>query len=484
MKQSTADCNVENIKEKSQLTNLSSVEYRTVKIVSGPLIFVENIPYISYAEIIEIIPPSGIPRTGQVMEISAKKAMIQVFEGTEGMDTKKTIIRLKKETPHIDVSFDLIGRTLNGMGIPIDGLPPIIPEERVQISGYPINPYLRERPTEYIETGIAAIDVMNTLLLGQKLAIFSCSGLPANKIAVHIVKNAKINDEKNFVIIFAAMGITNQEKSYFMEQFVESGISKRLISFINLASDPTIERVITPRCALTVAEYLAFKRDMDVLVILTDMTNYCEALREISCAREEIPSRRGYPSYMHTDLATIYERAGKIRGKKGSITQLAILTMPEDDITHPIPDLTAYTTDVQLVLDRQLHNRGIYPPIDILFTPPRVMNIKAVTKKTGDNHQDLVDLLYGAYAHGRELRKLVSILGEDSLSPIDKDFLNIAKAFEDRFINQKQDFVNIFDSIKNAWEILDILPPEIVHHKKKHAPLRSQEEEDKIISSQ
>ncbi|MBI5206404.1 MAG: V-type ATP synthase subunit B [Candidatus Firestonebacteria bacterium] len=447
--------------------NLSVPEYKTIKIISGPLLYVDDMMGVSFGEMVELIPPTGASRTGQILEVNEDTAMVQVFEGTDGIDTQNSIIKLKKEPPCIDVSMDLLGRTLNGMGKPIDGLPPVVPEERVKITGYPINPYARDTSSDFIETGIGTIDVMNTLLQGQKLAIFSCSGLPANQIIAQIIKHAKIRDEKKFVVVFAAMGITNQEKSFFMEQFTESGVSERVISFLNLASDPTVERVITPRCALTVAEYLAFKHELNVLVILTNMTNYCEALREISSAREETPGKRGYPSYMHTDLASIYERAGRIRGKKGSITQLIILTMPDDDITHPIPDLTAYTTDVQLVLSRQLHSKGIYPPIDILPTPPRVMNIRSVMKKTSGDHQDLVDQLYGAYAHGRDLQKLVAIVGEESLSPLDKKYLEVAKIFEERFVNQREQTINVFDSMKKGWEILDILPPEIVHHQKR-----------------
>ncbi|MBI5416589.1 V-type ATP synthase subunit B [Candidatus Poribacteria bacterium] len=466
--------------------NLSSSEYCTIKVISGPLIYIDDLKDVSYGEMVELIPPVGLPRTGQVLEIDNDTAMVQIFEGTGGVDTEKSIIKLKKETPHIDVSMDLLGRTLNGLGKPIDGLPPVLPEDRLEITGLPINPYSRDTSSDFIETGISAIDVMNTLLQGQKLAIFSCAGLPANKIIAQIIKQAKIKDEKNFVVIFAAMGITNQEKTFFMNEFAESGVTNRLISFLNLADDPTVERVITPRCALTVAEYFAFKHNLQVLVILTNMTNYCEALREVSSAREETPGKRGYPSYMHTDLASIYERAGKIRGKKGSITQLIILTMPDDDITHPIPDLTAYTTDVQLVLSRHLHSKGIYPPIDILPTPPRIMNIRSVMKKTRDDHQELVDQIYGAYAHGKDLQKLVSIVGEDSLSALDKRYLELAKQFEDQFINQKGGFIDIFDSIESGWNILNVLPPENVHHLKRtfiNKPLKKIEDEEKLLKS-
>ncbi len=473
-----------NIGIKLPKTKLFTSEYRTVKTISGPLIFIEDITNVSYGEMIELIPPSGIPRTGQVLEVDEDTAMVQIFEGTEGVDTDKSIIRLKREAPHIDFSMDIIGRTLNGMGNPIDGLPPIVPEERLKITGTPINPSSREPSSDFIETGIASIDVTNTLLQGQKLAIFSCSGLPANQIIAQIIKHAKIKDEKNFIVIFAAMGITNQEKSFFMNQFAVSGVSERLISFLNLASDPTVERIITPRCALTVAEHLAFKHDLNVLVILTNMTNYCEALREISSAREETPGKRGFPSYMHTDLASIYERAGKIKGKKGSITQLIILTMPDDDITHPIPDLTAYTTDVQLVLSRQLFSKGIYPPIDILPTPPRIMNIKSVIKKTREDHQELVEQLYGAYAHGKDLQRMVSIVGEESLSLLDRKYLELAKTFEERFINQKKEHISIFDAIEKGWDILNILPPENIHHLKRifiDKPLRKHEEEERLL---
>ena len=333
-------------------------------------------------------------------------------------------------------SPELLGRVLNGTGKPIDGGAPIIPEQRLDITGSPINPYCREQPADFIETGISAIDGLNTLVRGQKLPIFSGSGLPANELAAQIIRQARVKSGEEFAIVFGAMGITHREAAYFMQQFETTGALERVVFFLNLADDPTVERLLTPKCALTVAEYLAFEKDMQVLVVLSDMTNYCEALREVSTAREEVPGRRGYPGYMYTDLSTIYERAGRIKGRKGSVTQLPILTMPDDDITHPIPDLTGYITEGQIVLSRHLHRRGVFPPIDVLPCLSRLMNLGIGEGKTREDHRAVANQLYAAYAQGRDLRRLVAIVGEEALSDTDRRYLHFADDFEKRIVGQ------------------------------------------------
>ena len=334
--------------------SLLSTEYATISYVTGPLIFVNDVHGVAYNEMVSITLPDGSLRSGQVLEISGSIAVIQVFEGTQGIDVDKTAVRFLEEVAKVDVSTELLGRVLNGTGKPIDGGAPIIPEARLDITGAPINPYSRDKPADFIETGISAIDGLNTLVRGQKLPIFSGSGLPANELAAQIIRQARVKSGEEFAVVFAAMGITHREAAYFMSQFERTGALERVVFFMNLADDPTVERLLTPKVALTVAEYLAFEKDLQVLVVLSDMTNYCEALREVSTAREEVPGRRGYPGYMYTDLSTIYERAGRIKGRKGSVTQLPILSMPDDDITHPIPDLTGYITEGQIVLSRQL----------------------------------------------------------------------------------------------------------------------------------
>ena len=399
---------------------LISTDYRTLSYVTGPLIFVNDVHGVAYNEMVAIAMPDGSHRSGQVLEVSGETAVIQVFEGTRGVDIAKTEVRFLEEVAKIEVAPELLGRVLNGTGKPIDGGAPIIPEKRLDITGAPINPYTREQPADFIETGISAIDGLNTLVRGQKLPIFSGSGLPANELAAQIIRQARVKSGEEFAIVFGAMGITHREASYFMQQFEETGALERVVFFLNLADDPTVERLLTPRCALTVAEYLAFEKDLQVLVVLSDMTNYCEALREVSTAREEIPGRRGYPGYMYTDLSTIYERAGRIKGRKGSVTQLPILSMPDDDITHPIPDLTGYITEGQIVLSRQLHRRGVFPPIDVLPCLSRLMNLGIGEGKTREDHRAVANQLYAAYAQGRDLRKLVAIVGEEALSDIDR----------------------------------------------------------------
>lgn len=438
--------------------SLMSTDYRTISYVTGPLVFVDSVQDIAYNEMVAIRMPDGSRRTGQVLEISGDTAVIQVFEGTQGIDVNSTEIRFLEEVAKIDVSVEMLGRVLNGTGKPIDGGPPIIPEARLDIMGAPINPYSREKPADFIETGISAIDGLNTLVRGQKLPIFSGSGLPANELAAQIIRQARVKSGEEFAIVFAAMGITHREASFFMSQFEQTGSLARVVFFQNLADDPTVERLLTPKCALTVAEFLAFEKDMQVLVILSDMTNYCEALREVSTAREEVPGRRGFPGYMYTDLSTIYERAGRIKGRKGSVTQLPILSMPDDDITHPIPDLTGYITEGQIVLSRHLHRRGIYPPIDTLPCLSRLMNLGIGEGKTREDHRAVANQLYAAYAQGRDLRKLVAIVGEEALSETDRRYLRFADDFEARIVGQGEEGRSVEDTLDIGWDLMSGLP--------------------------
>jgi V/A-type H+/Na+-transporting ATPase subunit B len=437
---------------------LVSTDYRTLSYVTGPLIFVENVHGVAYDEMVAIRMPDGSHRSGQVLEVSGTTAVIQVFEGTQGIDIDATEVRFLEEVARIDVSPDLLGRVLNGTGAPIDGGAPIIPERRLPMTGAPINPYTREKPADFIETGISAIDGLNTLVRGQKLPIFSGSGLPANELAAQIIRQARVKSGEEFAIVFGAMGITHRESAYFMNQFESTGALERVVFFLNLADDPTVERLLTPKAALTVAEYLAFEKDMQVLVVLSDMTNYCEALREVSTAREEVPGRRGYPGYMYTDLSMIYERAGRIKGRKGSVTQLPILTMPDDDITHPIPDLTGYITEGQIVLSRQLHRRAVYPPIDVLPCLSRLMNLGIGEGKTRDDHREVANQLYAAYAQGRDLRKLVAIVGEEALSDNDRSYLRFADEFEKRIVGQGEEGRTIEETLSISWELMAGLP--------------------------
>ncbi|HIJ99419.1 TPA: V-type ATP synthase subunit B [archaeon] len=434
-------------------------EYKTINQVAGPLIFLEKTHDVGYGELVDIKLSNGDRKRGQVLDTSKDIVVVQVFGETVGMD-KKASVKFTGETIKLGVSEDMLGRVFSGFGVPIDGGPEIIPEERLDINGAAINPYSRSSPSEFIQTGISTIDGMNTLVRGQKLPIFSGSGLPHNDIALQIARQAKVpGQEGEFAVVFAAMGITNEEAKYFIKDFEETGALEHAVVFLNLANDPAVERIITPRLALTTAEYLAFEKDMHVLVILTDMTNYCEALREIGAAREEIPGRRGYPGYMYTDLANLYERAGIIHGRKGSITQVPILTMPGDDITHPIPDLTGYITEGQIVLGRELHRSGIYPPIDVLPCLSRLMNSGIGKGKTREDHKDVSNQLYAGYAEGRELRGLVSIVGEEALSDRDRRFLRFADAFENLLVKQGGDENrSIEDTLNLGWKMFaDIL---------------------------
>src|SRR3990167_4232394 len=433
-------------------------EYRKIKRIAGPLVFVEKTEPIGYADLVKIALPDGSIKNGQVLDTSDDIVVVQVFEGTSGID-RNSRIKFLGETIKLSVSEDMLGRILSGAGKPLDGTE-IIPEKRLDIIGAAINPQARDSPKDFIQTGISTIDGTNTLVRGQKLPIFSGSGLPHNEIALQIARQAKVIGQKErFVVIFAAMGITNEEAQYFMRDFEQTGALQRSIVFLNLADDPAVERLVTPRMALTAAEYFAYEKDAHVLVILTDMTNYCESLREIGAAREEVPGRRGYPGYMYTDLATIYERAGVIKGKKGSVTQIPILTMVGDDITHPIPDLTGYITEGQIVLSRELHRRNIYPQIDVLPSLSRLMNLGIGKGKTREDHKQVSDQLYANYAEGRDLRGLVAIVGEEALSDRDKRLLKFAAEFEDQFVRQNRDEDrSIAETLDLGWRLLGILP--------------------------
>jgi V/A-type H+-transporting ATPase subunit B len=479
--------------------SLATKEYRTLTRIAGPLVFVERIQGVAYGEIVAITGPDGEARLGQVLEVDKRLGVVQVFAGTSGFDLNRTRVRFTGEVARLDVSPAMLGRVLDGSGQPIDGGPPIIPDASLDINGLPINPSARAHPSEFIQTGLSAIDGLNTLTRGQKLPIFSGAGLPANEIAAQIAAQARVvgpgdcaaqiaaqarvvgpgdcaaqiaaqarvvgpaasvlnGPADAFVVVFAAIGITHREASFFMDQFRAGGAMDRTVVFINRADDPTIERLLTPRAALTAAEYLAFTHQRHVLVLLTDMTNYCEALREVAAAREEVPGRRGYPGYMYSDLASLYERAGRVHGQAGSVTQLVILSMPDDDITHPIPDLTGYITEGQIVLNRDLHRKGIYPPIDVLPSLSRLMNAGIGADKTRADHRAVADQLYALYAQGRDLRRLVAIIGEAALSAEDRRVLNFAERFEQTFVGQGLVNRSMEDTLTLAWELLADIP--------------------------
>ncbi|MDY6771063.1 MAG: V-type ATP synthase subunit B [Candidatus Nanohaloarchaea archaeon] len=441
-----------------------SKEYQTVREINGPLVFVEKTENVAYGDIVEIKTPEGERKRGEVLETSKDVVVVQVYEETTGLGRDARVKFLDKNVK-MPVTEDLLGRILNGRGEPIDDGPEIIPEEERDIVGESINPYSRELPEDFIQTGISSIDGMNTLVRGQKLPIFSGSGMPHNEIALQIARQAEVRDQdEEFAVVFAGMGITNDEAQEFIDDFRETGALERSVVFLNRADDPAAERIVTPRMALTTAEYLAFEEGMHVLVILTDMTNYCNSLREIAAAREEVPGRRGYPGYMYTDLAEIYERAGQIEGKKGSITQVPILTMVGDDITHPIPDLTGYITEGQIVLDRDLHNKGIYPPINVLESLSRLMDAGIGEGKTRDDHDEVKDQLFADYAEGVSLRELVQIVGEDALSEQDRKVLNFAEMYEEEFVQQGRDENrSIEDTLGEAWRLLGHLPRETLN---------------------
>ena len=435
-------------------------EYRTIQEVAGPLMLVRDVENVTYDELGEIELASGEVRRCKVLEINGSDALVQLFDSATGINLSNSKVRFLGRSMELGVSEDMLGRVFDGMGRPIDEGPEILPEARMDINGLPMNPAARSYPEEFIQTGVSAIDGLNTLVRGQKLPIFSASGLPHANLAAQIARQAKVRgkDDK-FAVVFAAMGITFEESNFFIESFKETGAIDRTVLFVNLANDPAIERISTPRVALTAAEYLAFEKDMHVLVILTDITNYADALREVSAARKEVPGRRGYPGYMYTDLASLYERAGRQNGKKGSITMIPILTMPNDDITHPIPDLTGYITEGQIVLERSLHQKNIYPPINVLPSLSRLMKDGIGEKYTREDHQDLANQLFSSYARVGEARDLASVIGEDELSDTDKQYLKFGTAFEKEFIGQgKDENRSMAETLDIGWRLLHILP--------------------------
>ncbi len=435
-------------------------EYMTVRDIVGPLLLVERVQEAKYDELVEIEFPDGSVGLGNVLEVEGDKALIQSFEGTRGLDVTNTKVRFRGRGMELAVSRDILGRVFDGLGRPIDDGPEIIPDERLNINGSPINPYARDYPTDFIQTGISAIDGLNPLVRGQKLPIFSGAGLPHSRLAAQIARQSTVlGAEMEFSVVFAAMGITFEDADFFMQEFRSTAAIERSVLFINLADDPAVERIATPRVALTAAEYLAYELGMQVLVILTDMTYYCEALREVSAARKEVPGRRGYPGYLYTDLATIYERAGRIKGQSGSITQIPILSMPEDDKTHPIPDLTGYITEGQIILSRELHREGIYPPIDVLPSLSRLKENGIGEGKTREDHSDLSNQLFSAYARGKEAKELAVILGEAALTEEDKLYAEFSDEFENRFVRQGEfEDRTIEETLALGWELLKILP--------------------------
>ena len=435
-------------------------EYRTAREIVGPLLMVDNIEGVTYGELTDIRMPDGSVRRGRVLEVNQGKAVVQVFEGTSGLSPEEITVKFLGKGTEIGVSIDMLGRVFDGFGRPIDDGPEIIPEKWLNINGNPMNPYARDYPNEFIQTGISTIDLLNTLVRGQKLPFFSASGLPHSRMAAQVARQAKVlKTGEKFAVVFAAMGITFEESSFFIEDFRRTGALERAVLFMNLADDPAIERISVPRLALTTAEFLAFEKDMHVLVILTDLTNYCEALREISAARREVPGRRGYPGYLYTDLSTIYERAGRVKGRGGSITQLPVLTMPEDDKTHPIPDLTGYITEGQIILSRPLHTQGVYPPVDVLPSLSRLKDKGIGEGKTRADHANVMNQLYSAYARGKNAKELAVVLGESALSEIDILYVKFADAFEDRFIRQgEEENRTIEESLAIGWELLGMLP--------------------------
>jgi len=435
-------------------------EYLTIREITGPLVLVEEVEGVKYEELVELELPTGDQRRGKVLEVDRDRALVQLFEGSTGIDVFKSRVRFLGKGIELGLSVDILGRVFDGLGRPIDDGPKILPDKRVDINGSPINPYARLYPSEFIQTGISAIDGLNTMVRGQKLPIFSGSGLPHNQVAAQVARQARVLGEgEAFAVVFAAMGITFEEANYFISSFRESGAIERAVLFMNLSDDPAIERIATPRMALTAAEYLAYEQDMHVLVILTDMTNYCEALREISAARKEIPGRRGYPGYLYTDLSSIYERAGRIKGRKGSITQMPILTMPEDDKTHPIPDLTGYITEGQVILSRTLHKKGVSPPIDVLPSLSRLKDKGIGKGKTREDHSDVFNQLFAAYAQGKGAQELAVILGEAALSDIDRMYYQFADTFEARYVSQGQDEDrSIEQTLDLGWELLSVFP--------------------------
>ena len=435
-------------------------EYRTIQEVNGPLMVVRRVSGVTYDELGEIELPDGTVRRCQVLEVNGDNAVVQLFESSAGINLAESKVRFLGHPLQLGVSGDMLGRVFNGMGKPIDGGPEILAEEYRDINGLPMNPAARDYPNEFIQTGISTIDGLNTLVRGQKLPIFSGSGMKHNELAAQIVRQAKVpNQDGEFAIVFAAMGVKNDTAEFFRRSFEEAGALSRVVMFLNLASDPIIERILTPRCALTAAEFLAFEHGYHVLVVLTDMTSYCEALREFSSSKGEIPSRKGFPAYLYSDLASLYERAGMIHGRTGSVTQVPVLTMPNDDITHPIPDLTGYITEGQIVLDRELDQKGIYPPIAILPSLSRLMKDGVGKGFTREDHYDVSNQLFASYSKVQDARSLASVIGEDELSELDKQYLAFGDAFERRFVHQSLvDNRTIAETLDLGWKLLTMLP--------------------------
>ena len=435
-------------------------EYKTIREIVGPLMLVEGVEGVKYNEMVEIVAADGAIRRGKVLEINRDKALVQLFEPSQGIQMSSSKARFLGKSMELAASEDMLGRVFDGIGNPRDGGAPVIPEDRLDVNGQPINPAARDYPDEFIQTGVSAIDGLNTLVRGQKLPVFSVSGLPHAELAAQIARQAKVlNSDSKFAVVFAAVGITFEEADFFISDFRKTGAIERAVLFINLANDPAVERIATPRMALTAAEYLAFEKGMHVLVITTDITNYAEALREVSAARKEVPGRRGYPGYLYTDLATLYERAGRINGKEGSITQIPILTMPEDDKTHPIPDLTGYITEGQIILSRELYKKGVTPPIDVLPSLSRLKDKGIGVGKTREDHADTMNQLFSAYARGKEAKELSTILGEAALTEIDKKYAHFADEFEKKYVSQGFNTNrSINETLDIGWELLRLLP--------------------------
>lgn len=435
-------------------------EYKTIREIVGPLMLVEGVEGVKYNEMVEIVAADGAIRRGKVLEINRDKALVQLFEPSQGIQMSSSKARFLGKSMELAVSEDMLGRVFDGIGNPRDGGAPVIPEDRLDVNGQPINPAARDYPDEFIQTGVSAIDGLNTLVRGQKLPVFSVSGLPHAELAAQIARQAKVlNSDSKFAVVFAAVGITFEEADFFISDFRKTGAIERAVLFINLANDPAVERIATPRMALTAAEYLAFEKGMHVLVITTDITNYAEALREVSAARKEVPGRRGYPGYLYTDLATLYERAGRINGKEGSITQIPILTMPEDDKTHPIPDLTGYITEGQIILSRELYKKGVTPPIDVLPSLSRLKDKGIGVGKTREDHADTMNQLFSAYARGKEAKELSTILGEAALTEIDKKYAHFADEFEKKYVSQGFNTNrSINETLDIGWELLRLIP--------------------------
>ncbi len=434
--------------------------YKSIQKIVGPLMAVDQVEGVKYDELVEVQLQSGAVRRGQVLEVDGSHALVQIFEGTGGVNMRDSKVRFMGKPFMLDVSEDMVGRVFDGLGRPKDGQPPVIPEKSLDINGEAINPAARDYPDEFIQTGVSSIDHLNTLVRGQKLPIFSVAGLPHQELAAQIARQAKVlGSEERFAVVFAAIGITFEEASFFIEDFQRTGALSRTVMFLNLASDPAMERIATPKMALTAAEYLAFEKDMHVLVIMTDMTNYCEALREISAARREVPGRRGYPGYLYTNLSTLYERAGRVKGKKGSVTQIPILTMPEGDITHPIPDLTGYITEGQILLSRELYDKSVFPPIDVLTSLSRLKDKGIGDGKTRKDHAATMNQLFSAYAQGKKAKELAVVLGESALSETDRKFARFAEAFETEYVSQGFSVErDVVDTLELGWKLLSQLP--------------------------